>query len=179
MIEEPRENLVLSAWLKGDEDNSRSYRQKRLQKLLAITDGFEDRIVFHGAELSLRTYEELRLCFVQSLDVAVVLLSLAFVERELSAMLYARGIEAAKNAKLAQILDWATDHQLLELDNKRDFDILRLTRNAYAHFRHPSHKEGLTRRTVEVEENIDGLIETDADFALRAVVSFLKNRPDF
>ncbi|MEG9884328.1 MAG: hypothetical protein V6Z86_06875 [Hyphomicrobiales bacterium] len=90
---------------------------------------------------------------------AVVLLSLTFIERELCAMLYARGVGAAKNVKLMQILDWAVDHKCLELDNKQKFDTLRQLRNAYAHVRPPLHEEGLIRRTVEVADSVNGIIE--------------------
>ena len=94
-------------------------------------------------------------------------------------MLYVCGVEAAKNAKLVQILDWIVDHKRLDLDNKQKFDTLRQLRNAYAHFRPPLHEEGFIRRTVEVEDSVNGIIKADAEFALRAVISFLNNRPDF
>lgn len=167
----------MSTWLKGDEDTSRPYREKRLEELLSITGDLENRIMFHAGELSLLNFEELRLCFVQSLDVAVVLLSLTFIERELSAMLFARGRDSVKDARLVQILDWAVEHQLLTSDDHKDFNSLRRTRNAYAHFRPPLHKEGMLKRSVEVEDCIYGITKADAVFAIKAVVSFLKNRP--
>ena len=80
---------------------------------------------------------------------AVVLLCLAFVERELAAQLHVAGWERAKKAKLGTLLKRAySDGVLSELD-WRTFSELALRRNAHAHFRAPNERTSLTARAVQ------------------------------
>ena len=66
---------------------------------------------------------------------AVVLLCLAYVERELAADLYAAGWEAAKEARLGTVLEQAYGGGVLsELELQTYRELARL-RNSHAHFR--------------------------------------------
>ena len=71
---------------------------------------------------------------------AVVLLCLAYVERELAADLYAAGWEAAKEARLGTVLEQAYGGGVLsELELQTYRELARL-RNSHAHFRAPGDK---------------------------------------
>ena len=119
----------LTAWLEADDANGRAMRAKRLHDLLDILPVPSEGLSFLGGEGSVICFDEVRRCYLDGANMAVVLLCLAYVERELAAKLYATGWEAAKSARLAAVLeeahergvlsgrDWHTYRELADLRN--------------------------------------------------------------
>ena len=103
----------LTEWVKSDDDRSRTRRARRHRELLELLPMPPEGLSFSGGDESVICLEEIRLCYVQGLDLAVVLLCLAYVEREVAANLYSAGWNGAKNAALNQLLERGLDDGLL------------------------------------------------------------------
>lgn len=90
----------LAAWLEADDAKGRAMRAERLRDLLDILPVPSDGLTFLGGESSKICFEEVRRCYLDGSNMAVVLLCLAYVESELAADLYAAGWDYAKKARL-------------------------------------------------------------------------------
>ena len=140
MVDEqnPQDIRELTAWLEADDSKSRAMRATRLHDLLDILPMPSDGLSFLGGEQSVLCFEEIRRCYLDGSDMAVVLLFLAYVERELAAQLYAEGWDDAEKARLVDVLKRAyKDGVLSELEWRTYAELGRL-RNSHAHFRAPN-----------------------------------------
>ena len=97
----------LTAWLEAGDAKGRPKRARRLYELLDILPVPPERLSFQGGDVSAICFEEVRRCYLDGSDMAVVPLCLAYVERELAAGLYAAGWEKAKKARLHAVLEKA------------------------------------------------------------------------
>ena len=97
----------LTAWLERNDAKGRTMRVERLQDLLDILPVPSDGLSFLEGEESLICFAEIRRCYLDRSDIAVVLLCLSYAERELAAQLYVAGWEDAKNARLGAVLEKA------------------------------------------------------------------------
>ena len=134
----------------------------------------QEGLTFVGGEESAICLAEIRLCYVQGLNLAVVLLCLAYVERELAARLYAGGWSTAKGARLTELLERAYEEGLLSAVDRRTYQDLARVRNSYAHFRGPGDPTSLLQRVVD--ENVLGaeVIAKDAARAIGAMAGLVK-----
>lgn len=139
MVDEqnPQDIRELTAWLEADDARSRAMRAARLRDLLDVLPVPSDGLSFLGGEQSLLCFEEIRRCYLDRSDMAVVLLCLAYVERELAAQLYAAGWNRAKKAPLMKVLERAYHDGVLSELQWRTYAELAHLRNSYAHFRAP------------------------------------------
>ena len=90
----------LTTWLEADDAKSRTIRARRLGDLLDILPVPPEGLSFLGGEASVICFDEVRRCYLDGSDMAVVLLCLAYVERELAVGLYGAGWEAAKKGPI-------------------------------------------------------------------------------
>lgn len=111
----------LTAWLMKDDAKSRPMRVTRLQDLLDVLPVPSEGLNFFGGEESLICFDEARRCYLDGSNLAVVLLCLAYVERELATELYTAGWAAAKSARLRAVLDEAYERGLLPATDWRTF----------------------------------------------------------
>ena len=165
---------ALTAWLEADDAKSRGMRATRLRDLLDILPVPSDRLSCLGGEQSVICFEEIRRCYLDRSDMAVVLLCLAYVERALAAQLYAAGWERAKKAPLVAVLERAyQDGVLSELEWRTYGDLARL-RNSSAHFRAP----GNSVMARAVRENALGteVLAKDARCAIQAMARIVKRQ---
>ena len=88
----------LTAWLQADDARGRATRARRLRDLLDILPVPPDGLSFLGGEESVICFDEVRRCYLDGSDMAVVLLCLAYIERELAAALYAAGWEGGEES---------------------------------------------------------------------------------
>ena len=93
-------------------------------------------------------FEEVKRCYLDGSDLAVVLLCLAYVERELAPQLYAAGWEPAKEAPLRAALEKAHEDGWLSGEEWRTYRDLAELRNSDAHFRAPLNETTLRARSV-------------------------------
>ena len=145
--QDPQDIRELTSWLEADDAKSRAMRAARLRDLLDILPVPADGLSFLGGEQSVLCFEEIRRCYLDRSDMAVVLLCLAHVERELAAQLYAAGWNRAKKAPLVKVLERAYEDGVLSELEWRTYAELAHLRNSYAHFRAP----GLDDPTPEPE----------------------------
>ena len=103
----------LSAWLEKDDAKGRAMRARRLRDLVDILPIPSEGLSFLGGEESLICFDEVRRCYLDGSHMAVVLLCLVYVERELAASLYAAGWERAKDARLGAVLEKAHEDGVL------------------------------------------------------------------
>ena len=74
----PQDIRELTAWLEADDAKSRAMRATRLRDLLDILPVPSDGLSFLGGEQSVLCFEEIRRCYLDRSDMAVVLLCLAY-----------------------------------------------------------------------------------------------------
>ena len=166
----------LSEWLEADDSRSRDQRTHRLRELLELLPMPGEGLTSWGGDESTICLEELRLCYVQGSSFAVVLLCLAYVERELAATLYGAGWEGAKKATLTGLLEKAQEDGLLSSAEQRTFRDLADVRNSYAHFRNPSSETSLLRQAVEGNAPATEVISGEAKRAIRALAGLVKRQ---
>ena len=190
----PQDIRELTAWLEADDAKSRAMRATRLRDLLDILPVPSDGLSFLGGEQSVLCFEEIRRCYLDRSDMAVVLLCLAYVERELAAQLYAAGWNRAKKASLVKVLERAYKDGVLSELEWRTYAELGHLRNSHAHFRAPgaprdqavpgarpdpaAHTERTSFMVRVVKENALGteLLAKDARSALQAMARIVKRQ---
>ena len=161
----------LTAWLEADDAKSRAMRAKRLRDLLDILPVPSEELLFLGGEESMICLDQVRHCYLNGSNMAVVLLCLAYIERELAARLYMVGWEDAKNARLGAVLEKAYgDGELSEIEWRTYRELARL-RNSYAHFRGPMKT---VSRTVKENAPVTEILAKDARRAIQAMARIVK-----
>lgn len=156
-----------------DEKASRERRATRLSHLLQMLPDIPQGTFFCGGEVGLKMFDEVRLSYIHGLDLATVLLTLSFVEREIAGRLYGEGWNPAPSARLDSLLSKANECRLLSKEELTTFQNLRHVRNAYVHFRTPLHRTSFERRAVDENELPHDILENDARKAIEALGSFI------
>ena len=172
----PDDMAELIRWLEEDDANGRARRAERLQDLLSIVPVPEEGISFMAGIESSICFEEVRRCYLDGSDLAVVLLCLAYVERELAGQLYAAGWEPAKKAPLRAVLEKAHEDGWLSGEDWRTYVELAALRNSHAHFRAPLSKTTLTARSVGESALPQEVLERDARQAVVAMARIVRRQ---
>ena len=159
----------LITWLAANDAESRTERATRLRELLDILPVPSTGLIFLGGEESAICFDEIRRCYVDGSNLALVLLCLAFVERELAAQLYAAGWEHAKKARLGAVLEKAHDAGMLSALEWRTYRELADLRNSHAHFRAPWCPTSLMARTINRGTHGSEVVARDARRAILAM----------
>ena len=166
----------LTAWLEADDAKSRAIRARRLRDLLDILPVSSGGLSFLGGEESVICFDEVRRCYLDGTDMAVVLLCLAYVERELAAGLYAAGWEDAKNARLGAVLEKAYEGGTLSDLEWQTYRELARLRNSHAHFRAPGSPTSLMARVVQGNALGTEVLAKDARRAVQAMARIVKRQ---
>ncbi len=164
----------LTAWLEADDAKGRAMRARRLRDLLDMLPVPSEGLSFLGGEESVICFDEVRRCYLDGSDIAVVLLCLAYVERELAAGLYAAGWEDAKNARLRAVLKKAYEGGALSELEWRTYRELARLRNSHAHFRAPGSPTSLMARVVQGNALGTEVLAKDARRAVQAMARIVK-----
>ncbi len=157
----------LVAWLEIDEEKSRDRRARRLRRLfeaIEISDGWG---LEWGGTLGAKIFEEVRLCYLHSLDIAVISLVMSYFEHSIAAQLYSAGCNQAKELNLKELLLLAKKYSILGNDEYAVLDRLRNSRNSYVHFRTPLSQTSIEYRSVKENCELDEFIEREAECALK------------
>ncbi len=169
-----RDIKELTAWLEVDDAKGRRRRAKRLQDLLTIMPVPPEGMSFLGGVESKICFEEVRRCYLDRSDLAVVLLCLAYVERELAAQLYAAGWEPAKKAPLRAVLKKAFEDGVLSDEEWDTYRELAELRNSHAHFRAPLSPTTLAARSVDGSVLPEEMLARDSRQAILAMARIVK-----
>ena len=166
----------LTRWLEKDDARGRARRAKRLQDLLCIMPVPEHGMSYMGGIESSICFEEVRRCYLDGSYVAVVLLCLAYVERELAAQLYATGWNPAASARLCTVLEKAHEDGWQSGEEWCIYQELAKLRNSRAHFRAPLSETTLTARSVGENALPQVLIKEDARQAVIAMARIVRRQ---
>ena len=166
----------LAAWLKADDAKGRAMRAERLRDLSDILPVPSEGLSFLGGEASMICLEEVRRCYLDGSGMAVVLLCLAYVERELAADLYAAGWNYAKKARLEEVLEKAYEDGALSEADWTTYRELGRLRNWHAHFRAPGSATSMMARTVKERGLSTELLAKDARRAVQAMARMVKRQ---
>jgi hypothetical protein len=164
-------------WLRGEDSrtlNERADRAEDVARLFPMTG--EGMITFGGLETGVALIE-CRLTYVSGLYLSTVLTALTVLERHFAGVLYAKGIEKAKRMAVEDLFKRAERERLLTGEEAAEFDQFRLLRNAYAHFRDPSHELSGLRRSMTEGLPLDELLHRDARAALKMLGSHFGRQP--
>ena len=165
-----------TVWLEADDAKSRAMRAKRLRDLSDILPVPSEGLSFLGGEESVICFDEVRRCYLDGSNMAVVLLCLAYVERELAAGLYAAGWEDAKKARLTAVLEKAYEGGALSELEWRTYRELADLRNSHAHFRAPGCPTSLMVRTIEEDALGREVLAKAARRAVQAMARIVKRQ---
>ena len=162
-----------SNWL--DNEDVRC-REDRLLRLNWLIDNSPEAAywTFPGGLLAKSLFEEMRYCFVYGQFLATTILGLAYIERTLAALFYATGRNDLKRAGISKLLKEAHTHGLIVTSEYQHLDNLRRTRNIYAHFRRPGHKESVEFRAVTEHKSFYSVIEEDATVVVTAALRMVE-----
>ena len=166
----------LTAGLEAEDVKGRARRVRRLQDLLTMMPVPPEGLSFSGGVESTICLEEVRRCYLDGSDTAVVLLCLAYVERELAAQLYAAGWEPAKKAPLRAVLEKGYKDGVLSAQEWRTYRELAELRNSHAHFRAPPSPTTLTARSVDERSLPSDVLAKDARQAVLAMARIVKRQ---
>jgi hypothetical protein len=156
-----------SQWLIRE---NRVGRDDRLARLVWIADLLPqaEYLSFPGGILSKYHFEEIRYCFVYGQFLAVILLGLAYIERIIAASFYGAGRNDLERANISTLLREAVASGMITPDEFAHIDHARETRNAFTHFRRPSHEENIEYRAMIENEFPYEIIERDARYTIEA-----------
>ena len=163
----------LTAWLEADDAKGRGKHARRLRELMDMLPVQSDGIMFWGGEASPICFDEVRRCYLDGSHMAVGLLCLAYVERELAASLYAAGWEKASNAPFGAVLRKAYEDGVLSEPDWCTFRELAHLRNSHAHFRAPGSPTSMMTRGVADNVPAPEVLAHDARSAIRAMAGFV------
>jgi HEPN domain-containing protein len=153
-------------WLQEDDCKSRRFRAVRVREAIELFPIPERGLITFGGSETMTALVEARLAYVNGLYFCTILSALTVMEHHLGGMLYAKGVESAKRMNFEDLLKRAKKDGLLKPEEESDFDEFRHLRNAYAHFREPSHELSSLRRSIKHDQPFDDLLQRDAQTAL-------------
>ena len=169
-------NNELTAWLAADDEKGRLKRVRRLCDLLDILPVPAKGYPFLGGMRSATCFDEVRRCYLDGSDMAVVLLCLAYVERELVAQLYAAGWGKAKEARLSSVLEKAYQDGVVSGREWEAYRELASLRNSHAHFRAPGCETSLMARAVKEDSLPEEVLAKDAKRAVQVMARIVRRQ---
>ena len=126
--------------------------------------------MFPGGIVAKSLFEEMRYCFAYGQFLATTLLGLAYIEHTLAALFFASGRNDLERVSLSKLLSQARTEGLISNSEYETLERLRTTRNSYAHFRRPLHRETPEFRAVQDDEMPYTLFEQDAIIVVSAAL---------
>jgi hypothetical protein len=146
----------------------------RARKLIKEWKLCDSDYLLHGDVATGQVFHELKVTFLFHCNIATILLSLVFIEKELAGYLYLTGIQDAAKLRFKLLLQKALDIGYITENEFNIFNRLRQTRNSYAHFRIPTHSSDNLMRSLDRSVPPDKLFEQDAFDAMEALAGFLR-----
>ena len=158
-----------SDWLDSEDTRCREYRLSRLDWLVSNTPDGEF-WTFPGGFLAKSHFEEMRYCYVYGQFLATTILGVAYMEITLAALFNEAGRNNLARARITELFEEAHKHGLITDREHKHLNCIRRTRNAYAHFRKPGHKESVERRAIEDDRAFYSIAEEDATIVMEAAL---------
>jgi hypothetical protein len=169
--------MVEEQWLQEDDRKSRPFRAERAREANELFPVPEEGLITFGGSETMTALVEARLAYVNGLYLCTILSALTVLERHVAGMLYAKGLESAKRMSLEHLLKRAKEEGFFNPEEEADIEQFRHLRNAYAHFREPSHERSSLRRSIKDDIPFEDLLYRDAQTALGLLGRHFGNRP--
>jgi hypothetical protein len=160
-----------------DDKRSRASRAERLQELENLFPLTGEGLITFGGMETMTALVEARLAYLNGLYLCTVLAALAVLERHFAGMLYAEGLGSAKRMSFDDLLKRTERESLISSEDKPVFDQFRQLRNAYAHFREPSHELSSLRRSIKEDLPFEDLLRKDAQTATGLLGKYFSRSP--
>ena len=160
---------ISSDWLDAEDTKCREDRLSRLDWLVRHTPD-EEFFTFPGGFLAKSHFEEMRYCYVYGQFLATTILGVAYLEITIAALFFEAGRNDLARASITELFKEAHKRGLITEREYEHLNGIRKTRNAYAHFRKPGHKESVEHRAIEDERAFYGIMEEDATIVVKAVL---------
>lgn len=170
------DDATLEAWLRDDDEVSRSDRLERL-RLVVEEYGPGAYRMFPGGPISAWAFEEARRAYVLGLDLSCVMMCQACVEHSLHGFFKMAGRDDLDKASFARLLREAHTAGYLDESEFQLFDRLRRQRNPYAHPRSLTDETSLIQRAVSSDTPLDDLVTDDARQAVTALLRLTRRAP--
>ena len=99
----------------------------------------------------------MRYCYVYGQFLATTILGVAYLEITIAALFFEAGRNDLARASITELFKEAHKRGLITDREYEHLNGIRKTRNAYAHFRKPGHKESVEHRAIEDERAFYGI----------------------
>lgn len=151
--------------------------QERLSRFRYFYKYFPDydSIIF-GTDESYKIFREVKSCFINKEYIAVVILSLSFIERRFQESLHNFGLEKESKETISNILKKFKGNSSVPNYFIERVDFLRLKRNPFVHLRDIDDKDNLYSRSSKYRKNMDEILEKDAKEAIALMLESLRIR---
>lgn len=169
------ESSAIRSWLVESDEGS---RQARAERASVVIDHPPERWrlrVFPGGELSMWAFEEARLSYIAGNFLATIVLVQMCVEHTLASLVRMSGEEAP--ASYAGILRLALERRLIDPEEWRRLDGLRVRRNPYVHSRELTAHDHLLRRSMNEDRPSEDLLADDATEAVSSLMALFGRQP--
>ena len=164
-------------WLREEDRKTLDERAARAEEAVRLFPLSEQgMITFGGLETGI-ALTECRLAYVSGLYLSTVLTALTVLERHFAGILYLKGVEKAKRMAVEDLFKRAEKESLLTGEEASEFDRFRQLRNAYAHFRDPSHELSGLRRSMKQGLPLDEVLKQDAGASLKMLGDHFGRQP--
>lgn len=129
-----------------------------------------------GSDESYRIFKEVQSCVINSEYIAVVILSLSFIERRFQESLKIAGFERESRYDLNKILKKFKGNSGIPDFFIEKVDALRLKRNPLVHLRDALDKDNLYSRSSMKDRNVEHTLEKDAKDSISLMFESLRIR---
>lgn len=161
-------------WLTREDKECRTERLKRLEW---ITEKFHNNISFglhYGGIKSKYLFDEVRYCFVYGQYIAVILLSMSYIETMLASYYYGSGDNEIPFSAFSKILNQAKEDGILTEDEYNIFDNIRNIRNPLTHFKRPLDEKSPEAIALKEQCHIYDILENDARKTIQAMFKLVR-----
>ena len=134
-----------------------------------------DKILF-GTDESYLIFKEVKSCFINREYVAVLILTLSFIERRFQESLNINGFEKESKESISKILKKFKGNSLISDYFIERVDFLRLKRNPFVHLRDIDDENNLYSRSLVNKERSEKILEKDAKEAIGLMLQSLRIR---
>ena len=153
-----KRNLLEKSLSKYDRNSFR----ERLKRLKFIYKIFPKNYWFISDIKTMYIFDETKMAFINGEFVAVLMLSLAYIERKTQLYLSALGFAKESKRGLKFMVDFARENNLLSTFLLKKVDLLRNRRNPFSHLKDCNHKFNISQRILKEMKEPLSMLERDA-----------------
>ena len=163
------DNNELLSFLEKEDEETRTERLQRM-KTLINEFGEKERYILHYDLMSVYTFEEARLCYLEGLYIGCIFLAQATIEHFLAGLMHMDpDNDNMDKIGFNELINKAFEEKYISKEDYDIFNKLRQKRNIYVHFKKPMHEKNLLVRSVKDSKDYDDIMQEDALLAIKAM----------